>query len=85
MLLPQSRKLLGELPLDVFPAVLPARYPRIVNLIALQWNDREACGRYFNGFLDDQRGGRRGFPVPVLRDLLRLAEYWYDHGQTWEV
>jgi hypothetical protein len=76
-LLPISEQLLDELPPDVFPGALASQYARIVNLIALQWNDRESCGRYFNGLLNDQRGGRQGFPELVKRDLLRLAKYWY--------
>jgi hypothetical protein len=76
-LLPISEQLLDELPPDVFPGALASQYARIVNLIALQWNDRESCGRYFNGLLNDQRGGRQGFPELVRRDLLRLAKYWY--------
>jgi len=76
-LLPISEKLLDELPPDVFPGALASQYARIVNLIALQWNDRESCGRYFNSLINDQRGGRQGFPELVRRDLLRLAKYWY--------
>jgi hypothetical protein len=79
-LLPISESLLDQLPPEVFPGALASQYARIVNLIALQWNDRYGCGRYFNGLLNDQRGGRQGFPDIVRRDLLKLAAYWYHAG-----
>ena len=75
-LLPMGERLLDELPLEVFPIGLATQYPRIVNLIALQWHDRDSCDRYFKELLIDQRGGRQGFPGPVKRELAKLWAYW---------
>ena len=79
-LLPISKKLLDDLPDEVCPNALATQYARIVNLIALQWNDRSSGDSYFNELLTDQRGGRQGFPAPVKRDLVRLRTYWHLFG-----
>jgi hypothetical protein len=77
ILLPIGKKLLDQLPPKVFPSALATHYPRIVNLIALQWNDPNSCPKFFKELLDDQRDGRQGFPAPVRRDLENLRAYWY--------
>jgi hypothetical protein len=79
-LLPAGRRWLDLLPPESFPSALAAHYPRIVNLIALQWDDRSACVRYFRELLFDRRGGRQGFPGPVQRDLRKVCAYWYRAG-----
>jgi hypothetical protein len=84
VLLPVGQQLLDRLPPEVRPLELAMRYPRIVNLIALHWNDRNICGRYFNGLLNDQRGQRQGFPQHVRDELLKLAEHWYYWAENWE-
>jgi hypothetical protein len=71
-LLPFSEKWMDLLPPDVFPGALATHYPRIVNLIAMQWNDRSACPAYFDELLEDRRGGRQGFPA-VRLDLPEAA------------
>ncbi len=76
-LLPLSEKWFDALPPDRAPCALATVYPRIVNLIAAQWNDHRGCPLLFEDLLGDRRGGRAGFPAPVRRDLLRLQEYWY--------
>jgi hypothetical protein len=76
-LLPIGAQWLAQLPDEVSPMALAVRYPRIVNLLALQWDDRRACSAYFEDLLQDRRGGRRGFPADVERDLSRLRDYWY--------
>jgi len=85
ILLPIGKKWLEQLPPEVFPSALATTYPRIVNLIALEWNDRRNCSKYFSELLNDQRGGRQGFPAPVRRDLENLRAYWYGGGQSLEV
>jgi hypothetical protein len=52
--------------------VLPERYPRVANRLALCWSDKVLTRRLFEELLTDQRGGRRGFPPPVRDELLRL-------------
>jgi hypothetical protein len=81
-LLPFSRKWLDQLPPEVFPHSLAKQYARIVNLIALQWNDRSDCAGYFKDLLLDRRGGRQGFPGPVRRDLLNLCAYFVRSSET---
>jgi hypothetical protein len=48
----------------------------------MQWEDRRACPAYFEELLMDRRGGRRGFPAEVRRDLSRLRNYWYSRDTT---
>ena len=75
-LLPASRKWLQSLPEEVRPVALATSYARIVNNFAHQWNDPLACGAYFDTLLVDRRGGRKGFPRPILADLQTLHEYF---------
>ena len=81
-LLPIGERWLRGLPPEVLPASLVTTFPRIVNLIAMQWEDRSACAAYFEELLSDRRGGRRGFPQNVERDLSRLRNYWYSRTPT---
>ena len=76
-LLPISARWLDALPQALAPHGLAAQFPRIVNLIALQWDNRHACSGYLESLLADTRGRRAGFPEPVHEELLRLREYWY--------
>jgi len=76
-LLPIGARWLRGLPPELLPASLVIHFPRIVNLIAMQWDDRGACATYFEELLADRRGCRRGFPHDVERDLSRLRNYWY--------
>jgi hypothetical protein len=81
-LLPLGERWLGQLSPAAFPTALVRQYPRIVNLLALHWEDRLACPAYFEELLVDRRGGRRGFPTDVLEDLQNLREYWYTKSVT---
>ena len=81
-LLPISEKWLEALPHGVLPIALIAHFPRIVNLIAMQWNDHVTCPAYFEELFADRRGSRRGFPQDVRRDLSRLRSYWYSRTTT---
>jgi len=76
-LLPASEEWIDLLPPAAFPGALATHYPRIVNLIAILWNDHTGCFLYFDDLLIDRRGGRHGFPDVVKRDLLRLRDYWW--------
>ena len=79
-LLPSSKKFLDQLPPEVFPSALASLYARIVNLIALHWNDHASCESYFEELFIDRRGGRQGFPAPVRRDLENLRAYFQRRG-----
>jgi len=81
-LLPASEAWLKALPNAVMPIALIAHFPRIVNLIARQWNDNLSCPVYFEQLFTDRRGGRQGFPEDVRRDLSRLRNYWYTRTTT---
>jgi hypothetical protein len=76
-LLPIGQGWMARLPQRMTPSALAAEYPRIANLLALQWNDRRACSAYFEELLTDRRGGRKGFPDAVYGDLLKLRDYFY--------
>jgi hypothetical protein len=81
-LLPASQRWMEHLPHDVCPLALATRFPRIVNLVAMQWSDRTGCPAYFEELFIDRRGGRQGFPADVRRDLSKLRSYWYSQDTT---
>ena len=76
-LLPTSENWIDLLPPEAFPGALATHYPRIVNIIAMLWNDRVRCSAYFDELFIDRRGGRQGFPDVVQRDLSKLRHHWY--------
>lgn len=65
----------AQLPDHVRPVLLIQQYPRIAARLATLWNDPAGLGNYLMELLVDKRGGRRGFPRPVLADIVRLNEY----------
>jgi hypothetical protein len=75
-LLPLSVAWLRRLPEKVRPMALVARYPRIANLLALEWSKPVVCGAYFDDLLTDRRSNRQGFPADVYRDLLVLQDHY---------
>ena len=75
-LFPTSLKWLKSLPEEARPVALATRYARIVNNLAHQWNDHDACGAYFDALLVDRRGNRQGFPPAVQADIRILLEYF---------
>lgn len=75
-LLPASLRWFKSLPQEVRPVALARRYARIVNLVAQQWNDYDACRGYFDELLNDRRGNRQGFPADAESDLRRLLDYF---------
>ena len=74
-LLPIAGRWSDALPADVRPQALIGLFPRVANLLALQWNDLGAVLAYFDELLVDRRGHRQGFPPPVLDELLHLRNY----------
>jgi hypothetical protein len=75
---PAAFKWIARLPAEVRPLNLLRQYPRIANNLALNWPDRNAFRHYLYDLLVDKRGGRKGFPQPVLQELLALRE-WFEH------
>jgi hypothetical protein len=74
-LLPIAERWSDGLPVELRPRVLMGLFPRIANLLAMQWNDLGALAAYFGDLLTDRRGHRLGFPPPVHDELLRLHDY----------
>jgi len=82
-LLPVAKQWFGRLPPTVSANALATQYPRIANVLATQWTDRQASARYFDDLLCDRRGGRQGFPPAVHDELVKLRDYWYS-GHAFE-
>jgi hypothetical protein len=70
-----SRQWLRSLPARRRPLRLCTDYPRVANRIAWCWPDAELAAQVLDDLLVDRRGGRRGFPAPVQRELRRLQEF----------
>lgn len=54
------------------PHITCEQYPRVANAIASSWNDREYTVQVLDHMIKDYRGGRRGFPPPVQKELIAL-------------
>jgi hypothetical protein len=76
VLLPHTKSWIVSLPEPVRPHALAAQFARIANLLCTVWDDPPACRRCFYELLVDRRGGRRGFPMAVLRELNVLSAYY---------
>jgi hypothetical protein len=57
---------------DARPAHLADAIPRIANALAERWSDPGAAGAYVTELLIDRRGGRKGFPVQIKKELVML-------------
>jgi hypothetical protein len=65
----------AALPEEVRPYALMRQYARVANRIAVAWRDPAAFDVCMSDLLIDRRGGRRGFPDDVSRNLLDLRDY----------
>lgn len=74
-----ARHWLRRLPARRRPLRLCEDYPRVANRIAWCWADSALADQVLDDLLVDRRGGRRGFPPPVVRELRRLREYNDQH------
>jgi hypothetical protein len=70
-----TRRWLRELPPRRRPQRLCELQPRVANRIAWCWHDAALAARALDDLLTDRRGGRRGFPPVIVRELLRLREF----------
>lgn len=77
--LPADRALTGAamdwvigLPPSLRPHATCEQFPRVANVIAASWRDLPFSLRVIDHMINDYRGGRRGFPVDVQRELLAL-------------
>jgi hypothetical protein len=57
------------------PSRLCMLFPRVANRIAWCWHDVALSAQVLEDLLVDRRGGRRGFPPAVVRELQRLREF----------
>ena len=78
----------SELPPDVQPRALVAKYPRIANALCAAWRHPQAFKDFMDELLIDRRGGRKGFPADILRDLLALRTHFHsvypDNFNAWQ-
>lgn len=76
-----TRKWLRNLPPRRRPLRLCEAFPRVANRLAWHWVDSAAAAQVLEDLLTDKRGGRRGFPPPVVRELQRLRDF-NDHQRV---
>lgn len=70
-----ARQWLRRLPRRQRPLHLCERFPRVANRLAFCWRDCALAEQVLDDLLADRRGGRLGFPAPVVRELQRLREF----------
>jgi hypothetical protein len=75
VVLPLAKRWLAGLPQKILPVHLALRYPRIINLIAAEWNDEEMLRATFLELFTDRRGNRQGFPPEITRELMEVRDY----------
>ena len=63
-----------SLPIEIRPESLCVLYPRVANRIALCWKDPSLTSDILADLLGDTRGGRKGFPTVVRRELNALRQ-----------
>ena len=63
------------LPRELRPLELMRRYPRIANRLCEHWDDASASLPLLEDLVLDRRGGRMGFPRPVVLELQALQEH----------
>jgi hypothetical protein len=57
-------------------SLIQTQFPKIGEKITLMWSS-VALQEYLSKTIFDERGGRQGFPLPIVSALMRLSEY---HG-----
>lgn len=55
-----------------YPTALESKFSRIFNKILNLWGNPE-LDEYLEGLMVDKRGGRKGFPMDVMNDILLLS------------
>jgi hypothetical protein len=75
VVLPRGREWSNELPSHLRPINLIEQYPRIVNFIALEWDNPTAVCKYLDDLLMDYNGTRDGFADEVRHELRILDDY----------
>jgi hypothetical protein len=79
---PEDRALTGaaiewllSLPPELRPRTLCERYPRVVNRVAAAWSHVEERALVLHSLLVDTRGGRKGFPADIRREIEALSRF----------
>lgn len=72
-----------RLPAGVRPQHLGVRFPRIVNALAVVWDDPGERDAALDKLLDDGRRGRHGFPYEVHQELIALRD-WLTGLRDWD-
>jgi hypothetical protein len=64
------------MPADLPPnaAIIWEQFPRIAEKISLMWGYPE-LQKYLSDIICDERGGRQGFPKPVLAALMEIHRH----------
>lgn len=70
-----TRLWLRRLPPSRRPLRLCNLFPHVANRLAWCWSDSALAAAALDDLLHDRRGGRRGFPAGVVRELQRLREF----------
>jgi hypothetical protein len=85
--LPRTLAWAAGLPSEIRPHELIRSFARIANLLAADWDDRDATSDYFDHLMTDKRGTRKGFPPEIAAELRALcSHYGCDHklADVWE-
>jgi hypothetical protein len=83
--LPRTLAWAANLPPDVQPHELIRSYARIVNHLAIGWEDPDAARQYFDELLGSRRANRKGFPKQVETELIALRRYFVAlRAEGWE-
>ena len=67
---------LAGIPFEHRPRQLAREFPRIANRLAECWKRPAQCEPYLKQLIMDNRGGRKGFPAGVAKELSIVAEYY---------
>jgi hypothetical protein len=71
---PAAEAFYRKLPEADYPKALIEGYPRIADKIFSLRANKEALRVYFDSLLTDDRGGRQGFPFPVIVNVQGLYD-----------
>jgi hypothetical protein len=74
-----TRRWLRDLPPRRRPVRLCETFPWVANRLAWCWRDPLLSEAALQELLEDRRGGRRGFPPGVVRELLKLRAFNAQH------
>jgi hypothetical protein len=69
---PPHPSLPPEIARDYF--LIHQQFPKIGEKISVMWGS-SGLQEYLSNTIFDERGGRQGFPMPVVSALMRLHEY----------